>query len=120
MYVRFVRGVTGDTAFKHVMEGNTDCSCHVSIVITLFRLIWQAEFRLVSNQSEKCNYDPYLTKYLNKKQKSIYICVIFVRLFPRFFAAMYICIYILQSRLLIFSNDYSISKLMFCCHITQV
>ena len=33
------------------------------IVIILFRLIWhQREFRLVLNQSEKCNYNPDLVQ----------------------------------------------------------
>ena len=45
------------TAEKYLL--NFVNSNQISTVITLFRLIWhQMEFRLATNQSEKCNYNP--------------------------------------------------------------
>ena len=42
---------------------------YILIVVTLFRLIWhQTEFRLVTNQLEKCNNDQNFVTF-NKIQK---------------------------------------------------
>ena len=47
----------------------------ISIVVTLFRLIWPLmEYHYVSNQSVKCNYNPNLVD--SQYSENVFLCVV--------------------------------------------